>query len=292
MINPQLDGKTAIVTGANNPLGIGSAVAKALAAQGVRVFITYYRLPAEGAVTGDGQPGEALYRQTRAGDAREVLGAIRAAGGQAEAWEANLSEPMVIPALFDRVNALFGPVNILVNNAAHSTADTFVPTQGDLVNTTSVEWISGGVPVISPGSIDRHFAINTRAVALLMAEFARRHVGRGADWGRIINISTDGAHGFPSETSYGASKLALESYSRAAAGELGQFGITVNILSPGAIQTGWITPALEVDVKQNTPLGRVGYPEDIADAIVFLASHQGRWITGQTLRVNGGRVME
>lgn len=290
MIDPKLQGKIAIVTGANNPLGIGAAVAKALAAQGVRVFITYYRLSVEGSDADDDQPGEGLYRKTRAGDAGEVLDAIRAAGGQADAWEADLSNPTVIPVLFDRVQALFGSPDILVNNAAHSTADTFIPPQGELVNTVSVDWISGGVPTISLDSIDQHFAINTRAVALLMAEFARRHIGRAAAWGRIINISTDGAHSFPSETSYGASKLALESYSRAAASELGQFGITVNVLSPGAIQTGWITPALEADVKQHTPLGRVGYPEDIADAIVFLASHQGRWITGQTLRVNGGRV--
>ncbi|MBZ0277255.1 MAG: SDR family oxidoreductase [Anaerolineae bacterium] len=291
MIDPQLNGKTAIITGANNPLGIGAAVAQALAAQGVRVFLTYHRLPIEDALTEDNQPGEGLYQRTRAQDASEVVQAIRAAGGQAEAWAVDLSDPAVIPALFDRVHAVFGGVDILVNNAAHSTADTFIPARGELVNTASVDWLSGGVPVINPDSIDRHFAINTRAVALMMAEFARRHVERGAKWGRIINISTDGAHGFPSETSYGASKLALESYSRAAANELSQFGITVNIVSPGAIQTGWITPALEADVKQHTPLGRVGYPDDIADAIVFLASHQARWITGQTLRVNGGRMM-
>lgn len=291
MIDPQLNGKTAIITGANNPLGIGAAVAQALAAQGVRVFITYHRLHVEGTLTEDNQPGEGLYQRTRAQDASEVVKAIRAAGGQTEAWAVDLSDPAVIPALFDRVHTVFGGVDILVNNAAHSTADTFIPASGELVNTASVDWLSGGVPVINPDTIDRHFAVNTRAVALMMAEFARRHVERGAKWGRIINISTDGAHNFPSETSYGASKLALESYSRAAANELSQFGITVNIVSPGAIQTGWITPALETDVKQHTPLGRVGYPDDIADAIVFLASHQGRWITGQTLRVNGGRMM-
>ncbi|MCB9452202.1 MAG: SDR family oxidoreductase [Anaerolineaceae bacterium] len=290
MINPQLEGKTAIITGANSPLGIGAAVAEALAAQGVRVFITYHRLPIEGAITDDDQPGEGLYQRTRAEDASEVVNAIRAAGGQAESWEVDLSNPALIPALFDRVHATFGGVDILVNNAAHSTADTFLPSQDKLVNTSSVDWRSDGVPTLNSDTIDRHFVVNTRATALMMAEFARRHVERGANWGRIINISTDGAHNFPSETSYGASKLAIESYSRSAASELGQFGITVNIVSPGAIQTGWITPALEADVKRRTPLGRVGSPADIADAIVFLASHQARWITGQTLRVNGGSV--
>ena len=98
----------------------------------------------------------------------------------------------------------------------------------------------------------------------MMAEFARRHVQRGADWGRIINISTDGAYCFPSDISYGASKFAIEAYSRSAASELGQYGITVNVISPGPIQTGYITPELEKDIVSDIPMGRVGQSEDIA----------------------------
>jgi 3-oxoacyl-[acyl-carrier protein] reductase len=124
-----------------------------------------------------------------------------------------------------------------------------------------------------------------------MAEFGRRHIEAGRTWGRIINISTDGAHCFPSEISYGASKLATESYSRSAAVELGQYGITVNILSPGPIQTGWITPAIEDAAVRDTPLGRIGQPEDVADVAVFLASDQARWVTGQLIYVGGGHRM-
>jgi 3-oxoacyl-[acyl-carrier protein] reductase len=125
----------------------------------------------------------------------------------------------------------------------------------------------------------------------MMAEYARRHIERGARWGRIINVSTDGASGFSSEVSYGASKHALESYSRAAAKELGRYGITVNVVSLGPIQTGWIAPELERTISAGTPLGRVGQPRDVSDVIVFLASEQARWITGQLIYVGGGWQM-
>jgi 3-oxoacyl-[acyl-carrier protein] reductase len=125
----------------------------------------------------------------------------------------------------------------------------------------------------------------------MMAEFARRHIQRDANWGRIINVSTDGASCFPSEISYGASKHAMESYSRSAALELRRYGITVNVVSLGPIQTGWISPALEAQCKANSPLGRIGQPEDVADVIVFLASEQARWLTGQLLYVGGGHTM-
>jgi len=124
-----------------------------------------------------------------------------------------------------------------------------------------------------------------------MAEFARRHIAYGASSGRIVNISTDGAHCFPSEVSYGASKAALEAYSRSAAAELGRYGITVNVASLGPIQTGWITPELEAQCVTKTPLGRIGTPEDVADVVTFLASEQARWLTGQTLFVGGGHRM-
>jgi 3-oxoacyl-[acyl-carrier protein] reductase len=121
-----------------------------------------------------------------------------------------------------------------------------------------------------------------------MTEFARRHVAGRATWGRIVNISTAGSEGFPSEASYGASKYALESYTRAAAQELGQFGITVNALALGPVQTGWITPALEQALLPTLALPRIGTPEDVADVVVFLASEQARWVTGQKIFVDGG----
>jgi len=150
-----------------------------------------------------------------------------------------------------------------------------------------------GMPTepLTATSHDRHFAVNSRAVALTMAEYARRYVDRGARRGRIVNVSTDGASGFPSDVSYGAGKAAPESFSRAAAQELGRLGITVNVVSPGPIQTGWIDPKLEPEIIRTIHLGRVGEPEDVADVIIFLASHQARWLTGHTLYVGGGDAM-
>ena len=138
---------------------------------------------------------------------------------------------------------------------------------------------------------DRHFAINSRAPAILMAKFAQQIIERQTNWGRIINISADCAWGCPKEISYRASKYALESYSRSAASELGQYGITVNVVSPGPVQSGYITPEMEETLIPDIPLQRVGLPEDIANAVVFFASEQAGWITGQILFVHGGHRM-
>lgn len=142
---------------------------------------------------------------------------------------------------------------------------------------------------INASLIDSHFAVNVRAAALLIAEFARRHVARAATWGRIISITTGGAQCFPGEVSYGASKNALESYTRAAGRELAKFGVTANLIVPGATQTGWITADLEKIILPDVPAGRIGQPEDIADAIVMVASEQGRWINCATIFVDGGQ---
>jgi 3-oxoacyl-[acyl-carrier protein] reductase len=133
--------------------------------------------------------------------------------------------------------------------------------------------------------------VNSRAAALMMAEYARRYARRGARWGRIINVSTDGASGFTGEISYGASKHAMESYSRAAATELGPLGITVNVVSLGPVQTGYITPERTEQLASQIPLRRIGQPEDVADAILFFASQRARWVTGQLLYVGGGHAM-
>ncbi|MEJ2170139.1 MAG: SDR family oxidoreductase, partial [Desulfobacterales bacterium] len=138
---------------------------------------------------------------------------------------------------------------------------------------------------------DAHFHVNSRAVALIIAEYAKRHVTRESKWGRIINITTDGARCHASNVSYGASKYAIESYTRSAATELGPYGITVNAISPGALQTGWIPIELEKEIAANYPLRRIGQPEDIAEAVIFFASDQAEWITGQVLQVGGGNRM-
>ena len=227
--------------------------------------------------------------QTKSAD--EVVDEIRKQGGKADSRECNLADSESIPVLFDTAIKEYGHVDILVNNAADYIADTFLPE-------TTLEQVGHEVyeqgplkSTITTESYARHFDANTRAVALMMAEYARRHVERKKNWGRIINVSADCSWGSPGEISYRASKHAIESYSRAAAAELGPLGITVNIVSPGPIQTGYITPQGVKELIHDIPLRRVGRPEDIANAIVFLASEQASWITGQLLTVHGGHRM-
>ena len=194
-----------------------------------------------------------------------------------------------IPELFRHVENVFGTVDVLVNNAAFGQPDTFLPQEQRKAEDRS----PGGfaIETITPELHEKHFAVNSRAVALLMAEYAKRHIQHKKQWGRIISVSTDGAMCFPGEISYAASKYALESYNRSASRELGRYGITVNIVSPGPIQTGWISPEMEEETKKTSPLGRIGHPEDVADVIVFLASEQARWLTGQLLYVGGGHAI-
>ena len=292
MINPGLENKVVVVTGANNPYGIGAATAKAFAKQRAKVFLHYFRdsrsLPAPSSnVT---FPGEAFYRLQQAKHPTEVIDAIRDYG-QAEAWEGDLSDVTLIPTLFDRVAEAFGPVDVLVNNAAHWEGDTFLPPGADLANKLHELFSTVPPHCVSAEGVDRLFAVNTRAPVLLIAEFVRRHIAGRAAWGRIINVSTAGAYCFPSEISYGASKYALESYTRSAAAELSRLGITVNAVSLGPVQTGWITPELERQILPTIPVGRIGTPEDAADVVLFLASEQARWVTGQKIYVGGGHGM-
>jgi 3-oxoacyl-[acyl-carrier protein] reductase len=293
MIDPGLQVRVVLVTGANNPQGIGAAIARAFATQGAHLFLHYFRPPAGEKAARAGaarQPGEVFYSAQQASDIAPLLAELQAHGVRAAALEADLADPDTVPALFAAAEEAIGPVEVLVNNAAYWEADTFVPAQAPLASDHVEKW-TARPQALDLAALDRIFAVNTRAVAQSMAEFARRHVARGAAWGRIINISTAGAYSFPSEVSYGASKLALEGYTRSAAAELGQFGITVNAIAPGPVQTGWITPELEAAILPSIPLGRVGTPSDIASAVIFLASEQAGWVSGQRLFVGGGHGM-
>jgi 3-oxoacyl-[acyl-carrier protein] reductase len=260
MIDPRLSDKVVLLTGGNH--GIGAATVRAFGAQEAAVFLNYLGTP----------PADAVVRS------------VREAGGRADAWEADLADPAVISQLFDRAERAFGPVDILINNAAYAMDDTFLPP-----HQAGRDLTGRPIQMVTPDTIDRHFVVNSRAPALLIAEFARRHLARRAKWGRIVSVSTEGALGSRDEVSYWASKSALESFTRSAAEELARSGVTVNIVSPGAIQTGWIPKEKEATVAAEIPLGRVGQPADVADVIVFLASDQARWLTGQTLFVGGGR---
>lgn len=274
MIDTGLQGRVAMVTGANH--GIGAATALALAEQGAAVFLTYLRLGADD--PGVESTGLDSYAAPRAQSAAEIVRDIERIGGTAFAWEADLSQTAVIPELFDRAERELGPVEILVNNADFWIGDTFLP--------TTVDQFGRGLTRVTAEGHDRSFAVNSRANALLIAEFARRHVERGADWGRIIGLTTGPAAGFPGEVTYGATKNALESYLVAAAQELGVYGITANIVCPPPTDTGWITPSMAERFAATPPLYHVGQPEEVAEVIVFLASHQARFITGQRITMS------
>lgn len=278
MIDTGLQDKVVLITGANNPIGIGAATARAFAREGAKVAITYLRLSPErhgfqaNEVKQATSPGLAYYHALRMLPADDVVESIRSAGGQADACETDLNNPSSIPDLYNWVETVFGPVDILVNNAAHY--DKF-----DTIYT------------FSPDLFNEAFDVNTRAGVLLIAEFVRRYQERQGHGGRIINLSTDAAQAFSGQISYGASKAAMEAFTRSIAMEVGPLGITVNAVAPGPVQTGYISAAFEAEITQTIPLRQIGRPEDIADVIVFLASEQSRWLTGQIIKVSGGHAL-
>ena len=275
MIDPGLRGRVALVTGANQ--GIGAATAEALAAEGVAVLLTYLRLVEQEHARGQGFPEG--YARARASDGAEVVERIRAAGGAVEAVEADLADPATPALLFDRAESALGPVEILVNNASGWLANSCLPGAGDRLGRSLRQ--------VDLAGHEGQFAVDARAPALLIAELARRHIARGASWGRIVGLTSAGARGFPEEVSYGAAKAAQESYTLSAAWELGRHGITANMVHPPVTDTGWITPAVEEVAAGESPLGvrAVARPVEVAQVIVLLASRLADRITGQVIRM-------
>jgi 3-oxoacyl-[acyl-carrier protein] reductase len=271
MIDPGLRGRVALVTGGN--CGIGAAIARGLAGQGAAVGVTYLRMdPA------DDPALPATYGEERARSGEDVAAAIVADGGRATAIEADLADPGVIAGIFDHVESTLGPVEILVHNASSWLADTFVPEVSDAFDRRH--------ELVSSESHDRQFAVDARAGAGLISEFSRRHVAREASWGRILAMTSGSADGFPGEVSYGAAKAALVNYVRSAARELGRFGITANVVYPPATDTGWVSETAERAVLSSSPLEHVGQPHEVAEVIVYLASEQARFVTGNVVRMH------
>ncbi len=263
-----LKGHVAIVTGANH--GIGAATAKSLAECGASVLVSYMR-------TSDPEDFPEPYRTNRSKGADEVLAAIRLQGRKAAAMEADLSDAETPMHLFDFAEAKLGPVDILINNATGFVPDTFSTGERDVAGIRMAR--------VSAATHDRIFGVDARGGALMISEFARRHIARQADWGRIIGLTSGGPLGFPTEVSYGAAKSALENYTMAAAYELAPFGITANMVYPPVTDTGWVTDEVREQVRKRLDLIHIVQPEEVADVIVFLSSDYARLITANVVHL-------
>lgn len=270
MVDYGLKDKVAIITGANNPQGIGAATAIALAREGAKVVLAYKKVPRNYDESKAGENGVDRYYKANAGDASKVEEKLGELNAQYLVLEKDISDEGQVREIFDAAIKRFGHVDILVNNAA-----------------TDDETGKDTIEAITREVIDDTFAVNVRGSLLMTAEFVRR---RG-DYGRIINLSTDSAQVFAGQITYGASKATLEALTRSVAMEVGKYGITVNSVAPGPTQTGWIDEELEKAVLPLIPIGKLIQPEDIANTIVFLASEQARMITGQVIKVSGGHAL-
>jgi 3-oxoacyl-[acyl-carrier protein] reductase len=245
----KLTGKVAVVTGASK--GIGAAIAAQLAAEGAAVAVNY-------ATSRDG--------------AERVVADITRRGGKAVAVQANVAQEADIVRLFAETKKAFGKLDILVNNAG---VYEFLPLEQ-----------------VTAAHFHKMFDLNVLGLVLATRE-AVKHFGPGG--GSVINISSLVATLAPATAAvYSASKAAVDAVTRSLAKELGPRKIRVNSINPGLVETEGVHAAgfAEGDFRQSTerqtPLGRIGQPQDIAPAAVFLASAEAAWITGETLTIAGG----
>jgi 3-oxoacyl-[acyl-carrier protein] reductase len=245
----KLDGKVALVTGASK--GIGAAIAKQLAAEGASVVVNY-------ASSKEG--------------ADRVVTEIKKTGGKAVALQGDVAKAQDIERLFADTKKQFGKLDILVNNAG---VYEFSPLEN-----------------ISAEHYDRIFDINVRGLLLASREAAKYIDGQG---GSIINIgSVVSTIAPPNSSVYTATKGAVDAITKTLANELGPRKIRVNAINPGMVVTegaqaqGIIESDMRKQIEAQTPLGRIGQPEDIAPAAVFFASDDSAWITGESLVIAGG----
>jgi len=240
----KFSGKVAIVTASSR--GIGRAVAQKLGQAGASVVVNYVSAPEK---------------------AEAVVQEIITAGGQAIAVQGSVANRDDVVQLFDRAEAQFGPIDIVVNVAGTS---VFKP-HSDLTDE----------------DFEKVFSVNARGAMYVLREAAKRV----KDGGRIVQFSTGGTMmPVPTGGIYAASKAAGERFAFALAKEIGHRQVTVNVVSPGVTETdGLIMPQEAVDqLIQQTPLGRLGQPNDVADVVAFLVSEDAHWITGQNIQANGG----
>jgi 3-oxoacyl-[acyl-carrier protein] reductase len=245
----KLAGKVALVTGASK--GIGASIAKHLAAAGAKVVVNY--------------------SSSKEG-AEKVVAEITQAGGQAVAVKSNVAKPEEIKNLLAETKKAYGKLDILVNNAG---IYEFAP-----------------LDAITPEHYHKHFDLNVLGLLLTTQEAVKLF---GAEGGSIINLSSIVTKlALPGSSVYAATKAAVEVFTRVQAAELGAKKIRVNAIGPGMVTTegthtaGITGSDFEKQVLSTTPLGRIGAPKDIANAVVFLASEDSSWITGETFFISGG----
>jgi 3-oxoacyl-[acyl-carrier protein] reductase len=254
----ELRGRVAVVTGVGRRRAIGSAACRALAARGADVVLSYWKPYDRGMPWGSDED-----------EPRMLVDELTGAGVRAEAVEVDLSLAVSPGVLLDAAEARLGTPSILVNAAAHSTHD--------------------GYEGLDAETLDAHYAVNVRAMALLSALFARRYPG--GPGGRIVNFSSGQSLGpMQEELAYGMTKGAIEAFTRSLAAGVGHKGITVNAVNPGPTDTGWMTEELKRELLPKFASGRIGQPEDAARLVAFLAGDEAAWITGQTIHSEGGFV--
>jgi 2-hydroxycyclohexanecarboxyl-CoA dehydrogenase len=245
--------KTALVTGA--AAGIGRACSLRLAKEGMAVGVLDLNI--EGC--------------------EKVVAEIKAAGGKAVALKASIANRAEVVAAVTKLRQTFGPVTVLVNNASIVSFDNFEDITDEL-------W-------------DKMFEVNVKGT-FICTQVVFPDM-KAAKWGRVINISSSSAQtGSMTQAHYSASKGAVVTLTRTLAQELGPFGVTVNNVPPGSVMQTLMSEAnkhrfpipLE-QIEKNMPVRRTGVPEDIANAVSWLASEDTGYVTGQTIGVNGGRVV-
>ncbi len=252
-----LSGKVALVTGATRLAGLGAAIAQALAGAGADIGLGYFRAYDRHQPWG-----------VKESEPEELMARLRTLGVQAAGFEVDLSRPDGPTELFGLVQEALGPIQILVNNAAYSTA---VP-----------------VEQLTADALDQHYSVNLRATALLCAEFVRSYPSAGGG-GRIINLTSgQGIGAMPTELAYAATKAGLDALTVSLSVAVANKGITVNAIDPGPTDTGWISDEMSESLLANAPMGRIGTPKDAAKLVAFLASDEAAWITGQIIRSRGG----
>ncbi|PYK18693.1 MAG: oxidoreductase [Verrucomicrobia bacterium] len=245
----KLDGKVAVVTGASK--GIGAGIAKRLAAEGAAVVVNY--------------------SSSKEG-ADKVVDEITKRGGKAIAVQADVAKKKDIDRLFAETKKAFGRLDILVNNAG---VFEFLPLEQ-----------------VTEEHFHRHFDINVLGLLLAIQEATKYF---GPEGGSVINISSSASVSAPAVASvYSATKAAVDTITKSLAKELGPRKIRVNAINPGMVETegvregGFLGSDFQKMFEAQSALGRIGQPDDIAPAVVFLASPDAGWITGETLIISGG----